>query len=320
LPKASEFLLKMNMENLNNHKVVCFGEVLWDVLPSGNVAAGAPMNVAYHLHKQRKNPALISSIGVDKEGEQLIEVISEFGLCTDFFQANFEHGTGKVFAEPNEHNDVVYDIVKPVAWDFIKYEEDQLDLVSRAIYFIYGSLAARNNDSKKTLFQLLEAAATKVLDINLRAPHFNRRLVEELLGKSDFLKLNLDELELITGWFSNYENISDRVRSISDRFKIQNIVVTMGGNGSIMYYNGHEYTHDGYEIDVVDTVGSGDAFLAGLLSKFLEKAQPQDALEFASALGAFIATKTGACPTYAVAELAEFIDDRSGSYLKRFNS
>ena len=307
------------MENVDNHKVVCFGEVLWDILPLGSIPGGAPMNVAYHLHKQGKNPALITSIGADKEGEELIQLFSEFGACTNFFQADFKHSTGKVYAHPNEHNEVVYDIVKPAAWDFIKYEEGHLNLVSQAVYFVYGSLAARNQDSKKTLLQLLEAAENKVLDINLRAPHFNRRLVEELLGKADFLKLNLAELELITGWFSNFKNISDRVRSIADKFRIQNIVVTMGGNGSIMYYNGHEYMHNGYQVDVVDTVGSGDAFLAGLLSKFLEKAQPEAALEFASALGAFIATKTGACPAYDVVALTDFIDYKSRSHLKRFN-
>jgi fructokinase len=164
----------INMENNNDHKVVCFGEVLWDILPSGAVPGGAPMNVAYHLHKQQKNPALITSIGIDEKGEQLVKIFSDYGICTDFFQVDYEHETGKVFAEPNEHNEVVYEIVKPVAWDYIKWEDDFENLVSNANYFVFGSLASRNNVSKKTLFQLLEYAENKVLDINLRAPHVNR--------------------------------------------------------------------------------------------------------------------------------------------------
>ena len=293
----------INMENNNDHKVVCFGEVLWDILPSGAVPGGAPMNVAYHLHKQQKNPALITSIGIDEKGEQLVKIFSDYGICTDFFQVDYEHETGKVFAEPNEHNEVVYEIVKPVAWDYIKWEDDFENLVSNANYFVFGSLASRNNVSKKTLFQLLEYAENKVLDINLRAPHFNRRIVEELLSKADFLKLNLAELELITGWFSKHTSIEDRVRSITDKFKIQNMVVTMGGDGAVLYYNGNEYVHKGYKVDVVDTVGSGDAFLAGLLARLLDNASPVNALEFASGLGAFIATQKGACPVYNVDEI-----------------
>ncbi len=291
------------MENNNEHKVVCFGEVLWDILPTGSVPGGAPMNVAYHLHKQQKNPALITSIGADKKGEELIKIFSDYGVCTDFFQVDYEHETGKVFAAPNQHNEVVYDIVKPVAWDFIKREDDYETLVANSIYFIFGSLASRNQESKKTLLQLLEIAENKVLDINLRAPHFNRRIVEELLNKADFLKLNLAELELITGWFSKHTNVEDRVRSITDKFKIQNIVVTMGGDGAILYYNGHEYLHKGYKVNVVDTVGSGDAFLAGLIAKFMDNASPAVALEFASGLGAFIATQKGACPSYDVGKI-----------------
>jgi fructokinase len=293
----------INMENNNDHKVVCFGEVLWDILPSGAVPGGAPMNVAYHLHKQQKNPALITSIGIDEKGEQLVKIFSDYGICTDFFQVDYEHETGKVFAEPNEHNEVVYEIVKPVAWDYIKWEDDFENLVSNANYFVFGSLASRNNVSKKTLFQLLEYAENKVLDINLRAPHFNRRIVEELLSKADFLKLNLAELELITGWFSKHTSIEDRMRSITDKFKIQNMVVTMGGDGAVLYYNGNEYVQKGYKVDVVDTVGSGDAFLAGLLARLLDNVSPVNALEFASGLGAFIAMQKGACPVYNVDEI-----------------
>jgi fructokinase len=299
------------MENNNEHKVVCFGEVLWDILPAGAVPGGAPMNVAYHLHKQQKNPALITSIGVDQKGEDLIKIFSDYGVCTDFFQVDYEHETGKVFAQPNEYNEVVYDIIKPVAWDFIKWEYDYEALVSNAIYFVFGSLASRNAESKKTLLQLLEIAENKVLDINLRAPHFNRRMVEELLNKADFLKLNLAELELITGWFSKHTNIQDRINSLTDKFKIQNIVVTMGGDGAIMYYNGHEYLHNGYNVTVVDTVGSGDAFLAGLISKLLDNASPADALEFASALGAFIATQKGACPAYDITAIDDILREKN---------
>jgi len=295
------------MENMDNHRVVCFGEVLWDVLPTGAVPGGAPMNVAYHLQKQKKNPAVITRVGCDEKGNGLIKIFSEYGVCTDYFQKDDTYETGKVYAEPNEHNEVVYDIVEPTAWDFIELEDNLIDLVSNAEFFVYGSLSTRNDVSKNTLLKLREVAKTKVLDINLRPPHFNRRIVEELLGKTDFLKLNIAELELITVWFSKHKSVKDRVWSIMDKFKIQNIVVTMGGEGAILYYNGQEYRHKGYKVNVVDTVGSGDAFLAGLLARLLDKAAPEETLEFASGLGAFIASRTDPCPKYNVEEIYDLI-------------
>lgn len=299
------------MQKTQNHKIVCFGEVLWDLLPSGAQPGGAPMNVTYHLHKQNINPAVITSIGNDKKGKELLAIFSGYGLCTDFFQVDDQHETGKVHATQNEKKDMVYDIIKPVAWDFIKWENRLADLVSNAEYFVFGSLAARSPESKNTLFKLLECAKIKALDINLRTPHFNRKIIEELLSKADFLKLNNDELELISGWFSKSINLNDRVKSIQDKFPVQNIVVTRGGEGAVLFYNGKEYTHNGYKVKVADTVGSGDAFLSGLIGNLRVNADPAKALEFASRLGAFIATKKGACPDYKLEDIEDYVFERN---------
>jgi fructokinase len=299
------------MTSSNNNKVVCFGEILWDILPSGAVPGGAPMNVAYHLQKLNKNPALITKIGLDTRGQNLMNIFSAQQICTDLFQVDDKYQTGIVYAQPNEHNEVVYDIVKPVAWDFITWNDAFIRLVEDAEYFVFGSLAARNKVSKDTLFQLLEIANNKVLDINLRAPYYNRKIVEQLFEKADFVKMNLAELELITGWFSNYTSIEDRMKSIRDKFKIANMVVTMGGDGAILFMNDKIIKHQGFKVDVVDTVGSGDAFLAGLLSQLLNNAGSEASLEFASGLGAFIATQRGGCPEYDTEEIKELIQNNS---------
>ena len=168
-------------------------------------------------------------------------------------------------------------------------------------------MTSKSSTSKKTLFSLLEVAKSKVLDINLRAPHYNRKIVQELLLKADFLKLNLAELELVTGWFSDYLSIDERIKSLSDRFQLSNIVITKGGDGATLYMDGETINHAGIKIDVVDTVGSGDAFLAGLLSKIIEGKTHSEALEYASGLGALIATKRGACPEYEINEVYKLI-------------
>lgn len=258
------------------------------------------MNVAYHAYKQGKNPALVTKIGVDDEGKKLLDIFNRFGVCTDYFQIDYDNQTGKVFAEPNEHNEVIYDIVKPVAWDFINYTDELTALTENARYFVFGSLAARSKISRETLFRLLDIAKNKVLDINLRAPHYDKRIVKVLLEKADFVKMNLAELELITGWFSKYTDLKDRMRNLRDQFNIQNLVVTMGGDGALLYMNDEIIKHGGFKVEVTDTVGSGDAFLAGLLSKFIDDATPEASIDFASRMGAFIATQRGACPEYSI--------------------
>jgi fructokinase len=280
------------------HPVVCFGEVLWDILPSGSVPGGAPINVAYHLHKLGKDPALITRVGYDKEGMDLVKVFSSYNVCTDFFQVDYEYETGKVFGKPNEFNEMTYDIVAPSAWDHIHWDEGFEELVSNCKYFVFGSLAARHKVSRDTLFRLLSIARCKVLDINLRAPFYNKGLIEELMRNCDVLKLNLDELELITGWVSAYASVKDRIKSVSERFGIDTVVVTMGADGAMLYAGGIFYQHKGYAIRVADTVGAGDAFLAGFLKSLLDGASGDRALEFAGLMGAFVASHTGACPVY----------------------
>jgi fructokinase len=291
----------------NDCQVICFGEILWDVLPSGPVPGGAPMNVAYHLKKLGLNPILITRVGPDEEGKRLIELMEKQLISTDFFQMDFELPTGKVNATPGDNNEVVYDIIKPVAWDNIQWDPGFEKLVEDARYFIFGSLAARSESSRKTLYKLLEIARYKVLDINLRPPHFNRRIIEKLLNGVSLLKLNLSELEMITGWFAPYAKINDRIRVLQDKFKIPDIIVTRGGDGAFYNKDGVLYEQPGFKVEVVDTIGSGDASLAALVATLIRDDSPRDALEFSGALGALIASYRGPCPDYNIEEINSLI-------------
>lgn len=296
------------MEKKPPYPVVCYGEVLWDILPNCALPGGAPMNVAYHLTKLGCNPALITKIGVDDWGKKLISGLEEQGVCTDYFYVDYEKATGLVYAKPNEHNEVSYDIVNPSAWDEIGWNDELETLVKNAGYFVFGSLTSRNKTSRETLYRLLANANTKVLDINLRAPHFQHDTVTTLLQNADLLKMNLAELELITGWYSHYTSAADRIRLLQDKFNIPTIIVTMGGDGAMVVHQGALYQHNGYKINVADTIGSGDAFLAGFLSCLLKEKSMEEALQFASGIGAFIATQSGACPPYNTAQVEALIN------------
>ncbi|MEO6721529.1 MAG: carbohydrate kinase [Ferruginibacter sp.] len=292
----------MNTANITP-PVVCFGETLWDLLPEGKLPGGAPMNVAYHLTRLGKNPAIISRIGNDTLGKELMDVFKSRNIDTRHFQFDNQYPTGKVFATIKEDNEVQYEIVRPVAWDFIQWDDRFESLIKEAEYFVFGSLITRNKISKSTLFKCLESANTKVLDINMRPPHFNKKIVGELLRKADILKLNLAELHLITGWFNEYNSDEDRMKLLKEKFDIATIIVTKGGDGAILNVDDGFYHHDGFTVTVADTVGSGDSFLAAILTKFLDGCNPIDTLGFACGVGALIASYHGGCPDYRPEEI-----------------
>lgn len=286
------------MNSIRKHEVVCFGEILWDILPTGAKPGGAPMNVAYHLRKLGINPALITRIGKDQWGRDLLTLMNEQQISTDFFRVDESLATGVVNAQINLNNEVTYDIVKPVAWDNIMWQNGMGTLISEAAYFVFGSLASRSEVSRNTLFQLIEKAKYRVLDINLRAPHYSKDCVEQLMAKANLLKLNHDELKLIGGWYTNAESDIELIHAILGKYTIDKVVVTKGAEGAILFCNDVLYTYPGIKITVADTVGSGDSFLAALLHGFINNQKPEQALQFACAVGALVATYTGACPDY----------------------
>lgn len=290
--------------------VVCFGETLWDFLPQGKLPGGAPVNVAYHLKQLGKNPAVITRIGNDEPGKELREVFESKNIDTRFFQVDEKYPTGKVFASLKDDNEVEYDIVKPVAWDFIETNDKVDKVVSDAHYFIFGSLSARNEKSRNSLLHCLESAKTKVLDINVRPPHFTQEVAVQLLEHADILKLNLSELHLVSAWFGDFQTNEAMIKFLVEKFNLKTIIVTKGGDGALLFTNEQFYDHPGYKVKVADTIGSGDSFLAAILSKLMDGASPAIALDFASALGAFVASRSGAWPNYEISDIVALMKSK----------
>ena len=193
---------------------ICFGEILWDVLPDEKVPGGAPMNVCYHLNRLGQSAAIISKIGTDENGSDLIAFLNSNSVDTSLVQVDTKHKTGIVIAT-QKGNEMEYDIVQPVAWDFIDNSKALMDAVSQADYFVCGSLPARHEHSRKNLYALLEVAKTKVVDINLRPPHYERPTLEHLLQQADILKLNNHELSMIAAWYSNESDFEKQVHLLS---------------------------------------------------------------------------------------------------------
>lgn len=285
--------------------IVCFGEMLWDILPEKELPGGAVMNVAYHLQKLGEQVTLVSRVGRDARGQGLMDMLHRYGLDTSLVQTDEQHETGKVYADMTNPHDVHYDIVYPAAWDFIEWAPALAarlkDKATR--YFVFGSLCSRDKVSLHTLQQAMKESVIKVLDINLREPHYTRAHVEWLLGECDILKLNNNELELISGWYHPYVDKEQAVRLLSERFSINTIVVTMGGEGAMLFMEDVFYVEPGITVKVADTIGSGDAFLAGFLHSIIRGKAARECLLFANALGALVASFAGGAPDYKVTDI-----------------
>lgn len=275
----------------------CFGEVLWDVFPDHEKIGGAPLNVALRLNSFGDKVAMVSAVGNDNLGNQLIKYLKENDLTPEFVQIDKDHQTGKVNVTLDTKGSASYEIKYPVSWDFIKLNDENINLVKNSKVFIYGSLICRNSVSKQTLYKLIDHANFKVFDVNLRAPFYSFELLGELMSKADFVKFNDEELELIAkNLKSGYQLIEENVTFIAKKFKLSHICVTRGGDGALLWIEGQFYYNSGYPIQVKDTVGAGDSFLASLVYKLTHNNQPQQALDFACAVGALVAGSEGANP------------------------
>jgi len=266
------------------------------------------MNAAYHLQKQGQQVAVISKVGKDNYGERLLTLLKDNGITTDYVQQDALQPTGKVLAQPIGEHDVQYNILFPVAWDFIEWQPALGALLQQAQYLVFGSLAARNEVSRNTLQKLLNWKIKKVLDINLRPPHYSPEQIKDLLKQCDILKLNESELQLISSWYGAFSTAEEQVRIIARQFNINTIVVTMGASGALLYMNDHFYMHPGFRVKVADTIGSGDAFLAGFLSSLIKGRTPEECLTIANATGALVASRSGGCPPYNLSEIAALME------------
>lgn len=292
------------MDNSGMNKIVCFGEVLWDMLPDGRQPGGAPMNVAIHLKRQGISPVLVSRVGWDDDGASLRDFLGSSGIGLQYLQTDDEFPTSRVLVHLDDRKNATYEICKPVAWDFISWNDGLESLTEEAGMIIFGTLASRNEKTRNTLLRFLEnSEGFRLLDVNLRPPYDSPGLVEQFLGIADFVKLNHEELEIIAGWFGVSGTEEELAAWLSEKFICPGVCVTRGAGGAMLYSEGEYYDHPGYQVESVDTVGAGDAFLAGLVAGLTAGKTEAYALDYACATGAFVASKPGAVPDYTAGDI-----------------
>lgn len=280
--------------------MVGFGEVLWDIFPDGRRLGGAPFNFVFHGRALGLDSAPVTRVGDDDLGREILRRAEEGGVPTAGVQRDDRHPTGTVRVELDGAGSPTFTIERDVAWDWIEYDAAAADLARAADWICFGTLAQRAETSRETLNRVLAdapAGACRLCDLNLRAPHDDPDVVEASLSRCDVLKLNDDEAAWIGKRWEWPRDAAEVCARLRDAYGIDQVYVTLGAEGCLASAAGGEFHVPGERVDVVDTVGAGDAFAAGLVARLADGAGPAGAARFANRLGAFVAACRGATPS-----------------------
>jgi len=278
--------------------VTGIGELLWDMLPQGKQIGGAPFNFAYHACHTGCEAHVVSALGDDDSGREILKSIASLNLDDKYIQTN-SHPTGRVDVKLNEQGHPDYTIIEDVAWDHIAWDNGLAGLAPVTDAVCFGSLAQRNSTSRKTILNFLEAVSgncLKVFDINLRQNFYNPEILLESLKHANILKLNEDELPVVAALFSLEGNIENQLIKLSERFGLEYIAYTMGSKGSLLIGKGESSFFEAPEVEIVDTVGAGDSFTAVLISGILNGIPLTEIHKKATEIAAFVCTRAGATP------------------------
>ena len=279
--------------------VIGIGEVLWDLLPSGPQLGGAPANFAYHAQALGANAQITTRVGRDLNGAEIIRRLSAMGLPTGGVQLDDSAPTGTVTVSLTA-GIPEYNIHRNVAWDHIVADVDALTAVSRADAICFGSLAQRSPVSRESIKRLVSATperCLRVFDINLRQQFYCLETIEQSLLLADLLKMNDQELPVLAEMFQLPKTTEAQIVSLADRFELATVVLTRGGDGSLIYHRGMWSDQASASVKVMDTVGAGDAFAAAVVIGLLFGQALGAVHAFATEVAGYVCTCAGATPS-----------------------
>jgi fructokinase len=276
--------------------VIAFGELLWDIFPSGEVLGGAPANFAYRINSLGHDGWLVTRLGKDDRGQHAAELLRANGMSLNHIQRDETHPTGTVPVELDATGSPNFTILPNVAYDYIEITEDLLALAAMADCICFGTLIQRAEISRRTLYALLDAApqAVKVLDLNLRKDCYTQETIAASLGRANILKLNESEAEILARMFDLPDSLAKFAPAAVQQWNLTACIVTLGEKGLIAANDKNELIQrPGHKVKVLDTVGAGDAFTAGFVHCYFENRPLPYCCDFANALGALVAQTHG---------------------------
>lgn len=291
-------------------KALTFGEALFDIIKGSAHLGGAPLNLAAHLAKLGAKPAVITAVGRDNLGENLLAQAKAMGIDTSYILIDEKRPTGTVTVELQAEGIPVFTINKGVAWDAITPEEKEFEDLSREEWdvFCFGTLAQRTEENRKTLERLFLEIKAKCFfyDVNLRIGNYKKEWILSSLEHTTILKLNEEEANTISCLISGISGTCKPLTSykafcrlVTEKYpEISVICISRGPKGAAVYYKGVYEEVETTPVEVADTVGAGDAFSAGFLYTFLSGYGVSKAASIACLLGTYVASKPGSVPEY----------------------
>jgi fructokinase len=285
--------------------VVGLGEVLWDLLLTGTQLGGAPANFAYHAHALGAHTQVITRVGKDDDGREIIRRFREMGLPEAGVQIDETAPTGTAKVELSDNGLAHFTVQQNVAWDHIAATEKALAAAREANAICFGSLAQRCERSRSAIQQLVAASpgqALRVFDVNLRQQFYSRSVVEESLQLANVVKLNDDELPVLATMSNLTGSTEKQIEDLADRFGLRLVALTRGANGSLLYQDLEEAGHTRWSdcpsrpVKVVDTVGAGDSFTAALVLGLLHKMDLDEINTLANEVARYVCSQAGATP------------------------
>jgi fructokinase len=280
--------------------ILAFGEVLWDLLPSGKQLGGAVANCAFRLQQLGNEVMLVSKLGSDDLGAEARRILTEKGLSCTCIQTDSNYPTGTVDVTIDNAGDADYVINPEVAYDYIETDENLLSLARNAEAIVFGNLIQRNLVSRSSLYTLLDIApdALKIIDINIRKDCYTSETLKESVKRTDVLKLNEKEVEILSQVLNiPVPSLDFFCMNIADTYQLQSVLVSLGSRG-VFAFDSTEgiVSFPAHEVRIADTVGAGDNFTAGFThARINGKSFPQ-CCKFANLLGALASSKAGGMP------------------------
>lgn len=292
----------VQMDPEHGRSVVCIGELLWDLLPTGPQLGGAPANVAVLAGALGDRAALVSRIGRDALGQQAQETLQQRPVLLDHLSIDPEHATGSVSVHLDGAGVATYTIREDVAWDHLLMQPALQDLARSADAVCFGTLAQRSAPTRATLRAFVRQttpACVRVFDVNLRPPYASAEVVLWGLEHATILKMNHEEVHWIAECVGAPALGGDAkllARSLLAQFPIEVVAVTRGSQGCLLVTRRQSAEHPGTAVQVADTIGAGDAFTAALTHFYLRQAPLSVLAEAGARWGAWVATQTGGMP------------------------
>lgn len=280
-------------------KVLAVGEVLWDLLPGGKQLGGAPGNFAYHCRSMGADARLVTRIGDDDLGREVLARFEALGLPTECVEVDPSASTGTVGVELDARGQPHYTIHEDVAWDRIEADAKALAHAAEADAVCFGSLAQRAPKSREAVARIVAAAkpgSLRIFDVNLRPPFVDREVIARSLELANVLKLNDEELTVLAEMFGLGDGESGIVARLAHMFGLDVVAVTRGGSGSLLFRRGEWSDHPGVSAEVVDTIGAGDSFTAAMTVGLLAGLPLDEINRRANAVAAFVCSRPGGTP------------------------